>query len=349
MSRWSGWIVAIAALVFLYLIRAILAPFIVAILLAYILVPGVDALSARFRVRRFIIVAAMYILFLIVLGALSWWLQPTVMLEVRNLRRDSTQVVASAIVQLAGSEQFSVFGVDFQAYELARNIIDQLRAVFSTPRTAFDFAQAVLDGLAQVGLTLVALFYLLLDWESLIALILRFVPPAARPRAAVLAQSIHSILGRYLRGQFVLIGFVAGITWLALQFFFHLPFALAIAVGTGFLEIIPLAGPVIAAGIAAVAALSKGGVDAAIAVIVFYTILRQLEDQLIAPNVLGRAVHVHPLAAIFAVLAGGVLAGVLGLLLGVPAAAAIKVILDAIQAPVTPEQLQAGDEIRVQQ
>ncbi len=344
MSRWSGWIVAIAALVFLYLIRAILTPFIIAIIFAYILVPGVDALAARFRVRRIIVVAAMYVLFLAVLGALFWWLRPTVMLEVRSLRRDSVQVVESAIVQLTGGEQFSLLGTDYQAHDIARNVVEQLRAAFNSPRTAFEFAQALLESLAQVVLTLIALFYLLLDWESLIALLFRFVPPPARPRVNLLAQSIHRILGQYLRGQLILIAFVAGITWLALQFFFHLPFALAIAVGTGFLEIIPLVGPVVAAGIAAVAALSKGGIDVAIAVVVFYTILRQLEDQLIAPNILGRAVHVHPLVAIFAVLAGGVLAGTLGLVLGVPAAAAIKVILDAIQTPVSPEQLQATSE-----
>ncbi len=345
MRRWSAWILALAALVFLYLIRAILPPFIIAIIFAYILVPGVDALAERFRVRRFLVVAVMYILFLIVLGALLWWLRPTVMFELRSLRRDSVQVVESALVQLTGSEQFNLFGSDYQARDVARSIVDQVRAAFDSPRTAFELAQALLQRLAEVVLTLIALFYLLLDWESLIALLFRFVPPLERPRVTTLAQSIHHILGQYLRGQLILIAFVAGITWIALQFFFHVPFALAIAVATGFLEIIPLVGPVVAAGIAAVAALSKGGIDIAIGVIVFYTILRQVEDQLIAPNILGRAVHVHPLAAIFAVLAGGVLAGPLGLVLGVPAAASINVILNAIQTPVSPEQLPTASQL----
>jgi predicted PurR-regulated permease PerM len=344
MRGWSAWLVAIAALVFLYLIRAILPPFVIAVLFAYILVPGVDAVAERFRVHRFFVVAALYLLLILILSALFWWLRPTIMVEVHSLGRDSVEVVRRAIVQLTGSEQFELFGNTFVAHDVARSIVDQVRATFNSPRTAFDLAQALVQRVGEIVLTLIALFYLLLDWESLIGFIFRFVPPLARPRVKTLAQSIHHILGQYLRGQLILIAFVGALTWLALQFVFHIPFALAIAVATGFLEIIPLVGPVVAAGIAAIAALSRAGTNLALAVIIFYTILRQVEDQLVAPNVLGRAVNVHPLAAIFAVLAGGVLAGPLGLVLGVPAAAAVKVVLDAIQTPVSPEQLSAAGE-----
>ncbi len=344
MNRWAPWLIALAALIFLYLIRAMLPPFIIAIILAYILVPGVDALAERFRVRRILIVAALYFLFVILLGALLGWLRPTLMLEMRSLRRDSVEVVQRALVQLTGGEQFDIFGNVFQAQDLARAIVDQVRQTFNSPTSALQFVRALFERLADFFLILISLFYLLLDWESLVAFAFRFVPVAARPRAKVLAESIHRILGQYLRGQLILILFVAAITWIALRFFFNVPFSLPIAITTGFLEIIPLVGPVLAAGIAAISALSKGGVNLAIAVIVFYTLLRQIEDQLIAPNVLGRAVNLHPLAAIFAVLAGGLLAGPLGLVLGVPAAAAIQVVLDTVQAPVTPEQLPTSEQ-----
>lgn len=339
MNRWAPWIAAILALAFLYLIRAILPPFVIAIILAYVLVPGVDALAERLRVRRVFVVLALYALLFLALGVVFWRLEPSLMFEVRGLRRDSVQVVHSAIVQLVGAEQFEILGNIYDADLLARSIVDQVRQTLNSPTSALQFAQALVQGLAQVALTLIALFYLLLDWETLATLVFRFVPVTERPRVGALAQSIHKILGRYLRGQLALIGLMAFVTWIFLQFVFHVPFALAIAVSTGFLEVIPLAGPVVAAGIASVAAISKGGVSLAVQVIVFYTILRQIEDQLVAPNILGRAVHVHPLAAIFAVLAGGVLAGPLGLILGVPVAAAVNVILDAVQPAVSRDQL----------
>jgi predicted PurR-regulated permease PerM len=73
-------------------------------------------------------------------------------------------------------------------------------------------------------------------------------------------------------------------------------------------------------------AFARGGAGLAAAVIVFYFVLRQVEDQVVMPVVIGRAVHLHPIVTIFAVLVGLSLYGVLGGLLGVPVAAAINVV-----------------------
>jgi predicted PurR-regulated permease PerM len=118
------------------------------------------------------------------------------------------------------------------------------------------------------------------------------------------------------------------VSFLILQFVFQVPYALPLGILTGFLEILPLLGPAIAAVLAAGVALAAHGPGAALSVIVAYTVLRQLEDQVVMPFVVGRAVELHPVVTIFAVLAGGAMAGPLGMLLAVPAAAAIKVVLD---------------------
>jgi predicted PurR-regulated permease PerM len=352
MNRWAPWLAAILALVFLYLIRAILGPFIIAIILAYVLVPGVDALAQRFRVRRFFIVAGIYAILILLLLLLFISLRPTIALEFRSLREDSVEVVHRALVQLFGGEEIDIAGNVLHSQVIARTIVTNAQEALNSPSTALQFAEALFQRVAETILTLIVLFYLLLDWEKLVAFAFRFIPPAARPRVSEIAFTIHRVLGQYLRGQLILIAVMATLTWLVLEFVFHLPFAFVIGIATGFLEIIPLVGPVLAAGIASVAALAVGGPNLAIAVVVFYTILRQVEDQLIAPNVLGRAVDLHPVAAIFAVLAGGVLWGTLGLVLGVPVAAAVKVILDAVQPPVAPEQVlvvtKAGGTERVE-
>ncbi len=106
----------------------------------------------------------------------------------------------------------------------------------------------------------------------------------------------------------------------------HLPYALALAVLTGVLEIIPLIGPLIATAIVAIDAFARGGPGLAAGIVVFYFVLRQVEDQVVMPVVIGRAVHLHPIVTIFAVLVGLSLYGILGGLLGVPVAAAINVV-----------------------
>jgi predicted PurR-regulated permease PerM len=158
--------------------------------------------------------------------------------------------------------------------------------------------------------------------------VLRFVPPEHRDHVQWLSAEIHRVLGRYLRGQLLLIGLMSVVTFLILEWAFRLPYALWIGILTGVLEVIPLLGPITAAALACTVGFAQGGANEAATLAITYLLLRQVEDQLVMPIILGRAVHVHPLVTIFAVLAGERIAGVLGMILAVPLAAAIKVVLD---------------------
>jgi predicted PurR-regulated permease PerM len=142
------------------------------------------------------------------------------------------------------------------------------------------------------------------------------------------AKDVNVVLSRYVRGLLFLVALMSAVTWAGLTFVFHLPFALPIAIATGLLEVIPFVGPIAAGALAAVVAFSHGGVGLTVGVAVFYFVLRQAEDQLVMPAVIGRAVALHPAVIIFAVLAGGTIGGVLGTLLAIPTAAALKVLLD---------------------
>ena len=115
---------------------------------------------------------------------------------------------------------------------------------------------------------------------------------------------IHEVLGRWLRGQLLLVALVSIVVYVILGPILHLRYALAIGILTGVLEVIPLIGPVVAAAIAATDAFAQSGTQTAIVVIVIYVVLRQVEDQLVMPVVIGRAVHLHPVVTIFAVLVG---------------------------------------------
>src|SRR5262249_3450555 len=154
---------------------------------------------------------------------------------------------------------------------------------------------------------------------------LNFVPSRYRGTVRDLGTHVHWVLGRYLRGQLYLICIMSVVTYIVLTFVFHLRFAVALAIMTGILEVIPFLGPVLAATIAAIVALSTQNIGTMIGVIIAYTVLRQLEDQFVMPFVVGRAVHLHPLVTIFAVLTGAATAGVLGAVLAVPIAATVRV------------------------
>jgi len=92
----------------------------------------------------------------------------------------------------------------------------------------------------------------------------------------------------------VLIVLMSFVTFLVLEWAYRLPYALWIGILTGILEVIPLIGPITAGAIACTVGFSQGGPNEAAALAVTYLVLRQVEDQLVMPIIVGRAVHVHP-------------------------------------------------------
>jgi predicted PurR-regulated permease PerM len=324
-ARWSA-LVALAIL--LWVAREALPPFVIAAILAYILGPLADELAARFHLRRSHAALSVFAGVLVLLVVGGYLLDLRLSAEMRDLSRQGPNALENALDQFTGGQSIEAFGQEVTTRELARFIEGSVRTELGTPRQAFQALRLGLDLTFAVVLTLLALAYMLVDGNRLWRYVLRLVPLEYRGRVETLSAEIHRVLARYLRGQLILIVLMATITFVLLEWVFHLPYALWIAILTGFLEVIPLIGPVTAGAIACLVGLTQGGIQEAAALAVMYLILRQTEDQLVMPQVVGRAVHVHPLVTIFAVLAGERIAGVLGMVLAVPTAAAIKVILD---------------------
>jgi predicted PurR-regulated permease PerM len=223
--------------------------------------------------------------------------------------------------------------------DVARQLEASIGAIFESPSGAIHLATQVIEVSLQAVLTVIVTFYFLLDGVRLRDAALRFLSPATRERTMLVGGRIHEVLGRWLRGTLLLIALVAVAVYVILGPILHVPYALALGLLTGVLEIIPLVGPIVAAAIAAVVAFSAGGSGLAITVIVVYFVLRQVEDQVVAPVVIGRAVDLHPVVTIFAVLVGLSAWGVLGGLLAVPFAAALNVTLRELY----PETVTATD------
>jgi predicted PurR-regulated permease PerM len=327
LMHWQRWLVLILAGVFLFMARRILPPFIIAGVIAYILSPLVGALKAR-GVRRPIAVVAVYLGLLAPIVAAVVLLRPGLTAQTRELLRTGPDLIENAVVQATGNQPIVVFGSEVTPRALALRITGSLRDGLGRPGDALHAAEQAVELILNLLLMLLALFYFLMDGKKLGSFVLRFVPEEQRGHLAVVGPRIHGILGRFLGGQAVLVALMSAVTFLMLHFVFQLRFALPIAVATGFLEVIPVIGPITAGAIACVVALGQGGIAQAAWVALAYLVLRQVEDQFVMPQIVGRVVHLHPLVTIFAVLAGGAVAGILGTVLAVPAAASLKVVLD---------------------
>jgi len=324
-----------------WLARDVLVPFVLAGAIAYAFEPAIDAAVRRTALPRRLIVIVGYLAALVLIGIGLFVLGGKVAAEFQRLGQQGPNAVAYALRQLLGSDTLQIGTTRISVSDLAQQVQIALSGVLRTPSDALHVAGVVADVTLQALLTLIVTFYLLLDWPQVGRLMLRFVPEDRRPRTLAVTERVHVVLGKWLRGQLLLIVLVSLVVYIVLGPILHLPYALAIGIASGVLEIIPLVGPLAAGGLAAIVALTHGGPGLALSVAVFYAVLRQVEDQLVMPIVIGRAVHLHPVVTILAVLVGLSTWGILGGLLAVPLAAALNVLLNEIY-PAPPEPEDAG-------
>jgi predicted PurR-regulated permease PerM len=313
-------------LVILWAARSVLAPFIIAGGLAYAFEPLVSRAHGRTGWPRPVIVGIGYVALVAAVAVLLVAGSGALGAEVAVLSASGPDLVAAALKEVIHADSVTIAGTTVAVADLAAAIRGAASGLIESPGSAIHFAGVVVDVLLQSVLVLIVSFYLIVDAGRVKDFTLSLVPRADRARAAEILGHIHETLSHWLRGTLLLIALVAIVTYVFLGPILHVPFALSIAVLTGFLEIIPLVGPIVAATIAIIAALASGGTGTAIVVGVGYIVLRQIEDQVVSPIVIGRAVHLHPVVTIFAVLAGLSIYGVLGGLLGVPIAAALNVL-----------------------
>ncbi len=327
-AHWPRYVILLALVLLLYAVRAILVPFVVGGVLAYISSPIIDRVERRLPLPRVAVVGLFFVLVFVPLAVIGIVLAPAFLRETSGLLARAPDILTSIVGQVLGGEPVEVLGRVVVARDIAGLMLGALSGFFGQPSEAIHVATAALRFVLYAVLSLVLLFYFLVDRERFFKAVLLLLPEHLRGGVQETAEKIHAALGRYLQGLLALVVLMSVVTWLGLYFLFHLPYALPIAIATGFLEIIPLVGPIAAGAIATIVGLEHGGVSLAVWIAVFYYVVRQAEDQVVAPFVLGKAVELHPVVAIFAVLAGGVLAGVLGMMLAIPAAAAVKVIID---------------------
>src|SRR4029078_4589556 len=187
-----------------------------------------------------------------------------------------------------------------------------INTFLQTPEGAIRAVEQLLHGALDVILVMIVCSCRLLAGERFGNTLLRFLQPDDRVQMQIVAGRIHVVVGQWLRGQLLLIALVSVIVSIVLGPILHLPNALALGVMTGLFEVITFIGPIIARPVGGIVALRSGGTALALTAVVSLFALRQIEDVVMMPAVLRRAVNLHPLAALFAVAVGATAFRVVG-------------------------------------
>lgn len=337
----------VASLVFLllvYLIHPILTPFIVAALLAYLGDPLVDRLEAL-KLNRTLGVCVVFLLFAIFLLVFVLITLPLVNRQIAIMierlphwLHDFQQLVLPKLYEMTGLEVASLDMKNLTAgvkahWQGAGNIIAIVWQQLSGS------GMALIAGLANLVLVPVVTFYLLRDWDILLARISESLPRAWLPKVVEVSRECHEILGAFIRGQ-LLVMLALGIIYSVGLGFVGLDLALLLGLLAGIASIVPYLGFIVGIVAASVAAYFQFHEWLPLLwVALVFGIGQVLESVLLTPWLVGDRIGLHPVAVIFAIMAGGQLAGFVGVLLALPIAAVVMVWLRHVHAHYKTTQL----------
>jgi predicted PurR-regulated permease PerM len=312
--------------VFLLRINQILSPFLWALLAAYLLTPIVNYLNIEGRLPRLWAVALIYASIGLLLLASSRYVFPR-LIEQANLFVEDIPRIEASLVAVVGPRPL---GIDIS--RVVDQLVSSVGSSTSNARTAGRLLVNAVETTVKLFLFLVATFYLLMDSPRITRTLRQLIPPDYRPELTALGRQINITWQQYIRGELLLFVLMATITSISLTIL-GVPGAIFLGLVSGLLELLPLVGPLTAGTLAVSVAYFSGTnpwgwsqVAYAGIVALLYFVLRQTEDYLVIPHVLGRAVRLHPLVVLFALAAGGIIDGLYGLLVAVPIAASIKAI-----------------------
>jgi predicted PurR-regulated permease PerM len=191
--------------------------------------------------------------------------------------------------------------------------------------------RALVDAVTSTLLVLVLTIYFLADLRRIRDGLYRLVPARRRPRAILIGDQIYAKIGAFLFGN-LLVSALTGTVVFASLMAFGVPYALFLAIMAAVLDLVPVVGTLLA-GIVVTAVALTVSVPVCLGVLAVLTVYKVLEDYLLLPKIIGRAVSVPAVVTVVAVLLGGALAGVTGALVSIPMAAAVLLILREVSIP----------------
>lgn len=343
-ERWQWLVLALVGGGLIYLLAPALTPFAVAALFAYLWDPVVDRLE-RAGLSRSLSVSLVFLLIGLAVVAVVLLVIPFTERQIAKfldqLPRWLAWIQAEAQPQL---EQRFGITLDFAD---PNKLIEMLKGHW---KEAGGVATAVLAKVSSSGLTVlgwaaqlvlipVVTFYLLRDWDVLVARVNELLPRAIEPTITRLARESDEVLGAFLRGQ-ISVMLSLGTLYAIGLWLVGLDVGPLIGMIAGLISFVPYLGAIVGLGMGLIAAIVQYQDWAHVfMVLAVFGIGQTVEGYVLVPKLVGDKIGLHPVAVIFAVLAGGELFGFLGVLLALPAAAVVMVLLRYLHEKYTASQL----------
>lgn len=315
---------------FLYTERAILTPFIIAAIFAYILNPVVNLFSLKFKFPRSLAILFIYCLMITFVALGSFAISSRLITESSELRNFLYTLLDNTKSQINQLPDFirPTAGDFLQNFRHSRflNLLDT--------SSFFPFFSQAISRVISFFIFVFSSYYFLREGGNIFDNLVNIVPNGYKVEVEILLRKINSVLGGYLRGELLLVFLMSVFTYIALTII-GLRFSLVVAIFSGFAEIVPVFGPITAGAVAIIVELVTAKANfgltptnTAIIIAGVYFVFRQLEDYFVIPHVMGKITKLHPFIIFFAVIAGGHIAGILGLILAVPSAAILKLLIE---------------------
>ena len=315
------------------MLAAVLTPLIISFILFYLLSPIVNFIEKK-GVPRLIAIIGLYILFLGLIVLLLVWLIPILQEQLEDLINTLPSLFDQA-------QDFATnLANNFLTTDSQRDGFQQVLDYFSNIET--NFINYLSDGFSGIGSVIssvtnvvlilfmvpIILFFLLKDGSMFLKGFMSKIPPKNRKDTASILAAIDSQVGDYVKGQ-ILIAFINGVMMFIGFSVIGLNYSGVLAVAGGILSFIPYLGPTLTFLPAVFIALNASFFMVVKLVIVWF-VIQFIEGNLVEPNVMGHRLNVHPISIIFILLIMGELLGLIGMLIGVPLYAILRVFFNFI-------------------
>jgi len=306
----------------LWIARHVVSWIFIALFLALALNPAVDWVERRTK-RRGLATGIVYIAALAVIVGVAWLFIPTLVHQVNDFARKVPDYLNDLT---KGRGRLGFLQQKYHLVDKARQALHAGGAakLFGISGTAIAVAKGVVTAVVATVTIAFMTFFMLLEGPKWMERFYSLLRPESRRRWRAVGRDIYRTVGGYVTGN-LLISLIAGTLTTVVLLIMGVPYAVALGLIVGILDLIPLAGATIAAVIVGTVAFLHT-IIAGIVVVVFFIIYQQIENHVLQPVVYGRTVQLSPLAVLISVLIGAQLAGVLGALAAIPIAGTLQVI-----------------------
>ncbi|QSO52612.1 AI-2E family transporter [Alicyclobacillus curvatus] len=309
-------------------IYVVLLPFLISLIVAYALQPIVELLVRR-KVPRGVAILVIYLAFVLLVAI-------AVLQAIPAVTRQFTQLTAHFPVLIQQIDQWAGALSAHKKYlpdAVRTGIEDALtraeQGLAGSVANLFTMLTSTVSAIFVIFVVPFLVFYMLKDGRSLGRSLLRTLPARRRPQVKTLLLTVDETLGTYVRSQ-LLVMLVVGVLTYAGFLIIGLPYALLFATFLAVVDVIPYIGPLLGAAPALILGLSISP-QMALKVLIVNVVVQQLEGNLISPQIMGKTLHMHPMAIVAALLIGGEVGGILGLVCAVPILAVVKVVLKTVK------------------